>query len=277
MHKSDHQAWLDCRSLEMFAQGHFANAAHFSWPELQQRLNELPAAPADLGLIASDIQLAEIRTFLAEKGYNLVACLTAVEFSNLNAPGLVVGLKSTRLWSPNPLLQQVIENNLLAFSHNAPLNALDLGCGGGRDAVFLAEQGWQVTAIDQESRVLERAKRLAENNRQQVNWRCCNLRQADCLPNDQFDLILMMRFLNRDLYQYIRQHTRPGGYVLIQTFVEGVEVFGSPKNPQFILQKGELAKVFAEYEVIIDKIEHIADGRPVASFLARNPKENTHD
>lgn len=281
MPKSDQQdfvpiGWLDCRSLEVFTQGHLPNTAHFSWPELQQRLNELPAAPADLGLIAPEAQLDAIQSFLREKGYNLVSCLTDIEFTNSPPPGLVVGLKSARLWSPNPLLQQVIQRDLLQVSH-APLTALDLGCGGGRDAVFLAEQGWQVTAIDQEQRVIERAKTLAQNNQTQVNWRVCDVRRADCLPASSFDLILMMRFLNRDLYPYIRRHTRPGGYVLIQTFVEGVEKFGSPKNPQFILQKGELAKEFAEYEVIIDKIEHIADGRPVASFLARNPKENTHD
>ena len=265
--------WLDCRSLELFEQGHFANAAHFSWPELQQRLNELPAAPADLGLIAPQSQLGAIQIFLREKGYHITASLSDVEFANLAIPGLVVGLKSSRLWSPNPLLQQVIENNELAFAHNAPFHALDLGCGGGRDAVFLAEQGWQVTAIDQESRVLDRAKRLADNNQQQVNWRCCNLRQSECLPSASFDLILMLRFLNRDLYPYLRQHTRPGGYVLIQTFSEGTEVFGSPKNPNFILKKGELAKEFAAFEVIIDKIEKLEDGRPIASFLARRLKE----
>lgn len=270
----DHQAWLDCRSEQDYSAGHFPNAAFFSWPELQVRLNELPAAPANLGLIAPEAQLALIRSFLREKGYNIGACLTDIEFANLATPGLVAGLKSTRLWAPNPLLQQVNENNLLRFSHSEQLNALDLGCGGGRDAVYLAEQGWQVSAIDQQGRVIERAKSLAKHNGVAVNWLCCDLRSEDCLPDQSFDLILMNRFLNRSLYPYMRAHTRPGGYVLISTFAEGAEVFGSPKNPNLLIKKHELAKEFAEFEVIVDKISRIEDGRPVASFLARRLEEN---
>lgn len=274
MRSSDHQTWLDCRSAQDYSAGHFANAAFFSWPELQYRLNELPAAPADLGLIAPEPQLTLIRNFLHEKGYQIGACLTDTEFANLDAPDLVVGSKSTRLWSPNPFLQQVIKTNRLAFLHKEPLSALDLGCGGGRDAVYLAKQGWQVTAIDQQARVIERAKTLAKHNGVAVNWHCCDLRSEDCLPNQSFDLILMNRFLNRNLYPYMRAHTRPGGYVLISTFAEGAEVFGSPRNPNLLIKKHELAKEFVEFEVIVDKISRIEDGRPVASFLARRLEEN---
>ncbi|MBE0493283.1 MAG: methyltransferase domain-containing protein [Thiomicrospira sp.] len=268
-------AWLDCRSAQDYSAGHFPNAALFSWPELQHRLNELPAAPANLGVIAPETQLALIRRFLCEKGYHIGACLTDVEFANLAEPGLVVGGNSSmRLWSPNPFLETALNQYLNLEPYLTSRHALDLGCGGGRDAVYLAEQGWQVSAIDQQARVIERAKTLAKHNRVEVNWRCCDLRSQDCLPNQSFDLILMNRFLNRSLYPYMRAHTRPGGYVLISTFVEGVEVFGSPKNPNLIVKKHELAKEFAEFEVIVDKISRIEDGRPVASFLARRLEEN---
>ncbi len=59
------------------------------------------------------------------------------------------------------------------------------------------------------------------------------------------------------------------GLLVFQTFVEGVEAFGSPKNPNFILKKGELAKSFADFRIIIDKIETLKDGRPVSSFVAQ--------
>ncbi|MDX1353617.1 MAG: methyltransferase type 11, partial [Thiomicrorhabdus sp.] len=64
---------------------------------------------------------------------------------------------------------------------------------------------------------------------------------------------------------------RPGGFVLVQTFTEGAEEFASPKNPNFILKTAELTQVFAGYNIIIDRIEKLADGRPVASFLAQKP------
>ncbi|HEY9016863.1 methyltransferase domain-containing protein [Thiomicrospira sp.] len=277
MLNSEHQAWLDCRSAQDYRAGHFPNAALFSWPELKVRLNELPAAPANLGLIASEVHLADIRSFLREKGYNINACLTDIEFANLAEPGLVRGNSSMRLWSPNPFLETTLKQYLNLDPNLTSPQALDLGCGGGRDAVYLAEQGWQVTAIDQQARVIERAKTLAKHNAVDVDWRCCDLRSTDCLPTQSFDLILMNRFLNRALYPYMRAHTRPGGYVLIHTFAEGVEAFGSPRNPNLIVKKHELAKEFVEFEVIVDKISRIEDGRPVASFLARRLEENKHD
>jgi hypothetical protein len=67
----------------------------------------------------------------------------------------------------------------------------------------------------------------------------------------------------------LRQAIRPGGLVVVQTFVEGVEAFGSPKNPNFILKRGELAKTFSDFTIIVDKIDTLKDGRPVSSFIAQ--------
>ncbi len=82
---------------------------------------------------------------------------------------------------------------------------------------------------------------------------------------------MVMRFLNRDLYAQIKQMIKPGGWIVFQTFSAGVEQFGSPKNPNFILQENELSQVFADFQIITDRIDEIADGRPVASFIAQKP------
>lgn len=258
--------WLDVRPYAEFFSGHLPGSAHVDWTDLQQCLNALPAPPAQLNLVAKAQDLVAASAFLTQKGYQLVQCLDEVQLAQ--QPGLVTNQAAdTRLWAANPLLQQACQTHL-----TCPGFALDVGCGGGRDAVFLAQQGWQVLALDNQARVLHCAERLAKANQVTVDWRCVDVNQASQRPTQDFDLIVMIRFLNRHLFDYIRHHLRPGGYLLVQTFTQGVEAFSSPKNPNFILKPDELAKEFSAFEVIIDKIDTLADGRPVASFLARRPK-----
>ena len=63
--------------------------------------------------------------------------------------------------------------------------------------------------------------------------------------------------------------------MVFQAFSEGVQAFGSPKNPNYIVQPGEFAEIFTnskkenEFEIIVDRIDRLDDGRPVASFIAK--------
>lgn len=267
MNLSNIDAWLDFRESTAFQAGHFSNAAQFHWPELQSQLNQLPAPPSSLGLIAqTEEQANQVQCFLQQKSYCVAEKLTIQTFQQLSEqqPGLVITGPSARLWSPTSVLEQwIVHNNI------PPGLALDLGCGGGRDAVFLAESGWAVTAIDNQARVLDRAENLAKSRNVKVNWQLADVRTIQSQREQLYDLVLMIRFLNRDLYPYIRDITRPGGYVLIHTFSEGAQRFGSPKQASRIVQLHELAKEFSEFEIIIDKIEPLEDGRPMATLLAR--------
>jgi len=70
-----------------------------------------------------------------------------------------------------------------------PGRALDLGCGEGGDALWLAQQGWQVTAVDVSTIALERAAAHAEaaGVGDAIGWECHDL--ADSFPDGTFDLI----------------------------------------------------------------------------------------
>ena len=263
-------ALLDLRADEAYQAGHYRGATHIAWPELQTRLNELPERPARLQLLGDEHALQAASRFLAEKGYQIDAQIDLVEFEKdrQKQPGLVVSGKESRaLWHPTPLLSEFIESQL----DLQPGLALDLGCGGGRDSVYLAQTGWQVIAIDREQRVLKRAQQLAESTGQDlaIEWKPCCIETEGCLPAMQFDLIVMMRFLNRPALLKMAKMLKPGGHLVIQTFVEGVERLGSPKNPNFILKKAELKKTFGAFQVIVDRIDALKDGRPVVSFIAK--------
>ncbi|WP_157753521.1 methyltransferase domain-containing protein [Thiomicrorhabdus chilensis] len=273
---------LDLRSFEEFKVAHLPESTWMAWQDVPDHLNELPAAPAKLFLVGSHQAIEEVSLYLHEKNYQVSGSLLINHAEDLarwqqQLPGLFIsGKESKTLWSPSALVKEFIES-VVTDSKSHAGTAIDLGCGGGRDAVFLAKQGWKVTAIDQESRVIKRAKQLASRAGASVKWKCCDLKKAGCLPETEFDLVLVMRFLNRNLYSEIDARVKPGGWLVFQTFVEGVEVFGSPKNPNYILRKGELAQVFADFKVIIDRIDILPDGRPVACFVGQKRGGNRPD
>lgn len=266
---SNQLVWLDLRTAEDYETGHYAQSINLPWAMLQSCLNALPSRATPLGVIAPLAVQAAVSQHLIEKGYDVKSCLLP---NQLTQPGLALisGKSDYQAWLPNSLLHAHLSNLVPAKKH-----ALDLGCGGGRDAIYLAQHGWQVTAIDQQQRVLQCAQQLAAQHQVNVTWLEADLRDPAALPSEDFDLIMMVRFLDRDLFAFMRRHCRPEGYILIQTFIEGVEAFGSPKNPNFILRFGELAKEFNEFDVIVDKIDTLNDGRPVASFLARRKQGET--
>ncbi|MGC9386055.1 MAG: methyltransferase domain-containing protein [Hydrogenovibrio sp.] len=264
---------VDLRPADRYAAAHFRGATHLPWPDLKERLSELPPRPSDLQLVGNAASLHEACAFLNEKGYTVVHTWdeTAYLKELQKSPGLgVSGMSSKRLWQPNPLLVWWLE---WLQQSTSPQKVWDIGCGGGRDAVYLALQGFDVTAIDQQEAVLSRARRFAERQNASVDWKCCSVDETDCLPNDKVDVVVMMRYLNRCLLSQLHDAIRPGGFVVMQTFVSGVEAFGSPKNPNFILQPDELAKTFSDFDVIVDRIETLPDGRPVSSFIGRKPSQ----
>lgn len=140
-----------------------------------------------------------------------------------------------RLWEPNPWL--------LANLAETPGTALDLGCGTGRDAVFLADLGWQVTAIDRLPDALERAedlrRRYAPGTR--VAWQLADLRSYQ--PMAKFDLILGLMSPVASRIPEIQTWLGPRGRLLIELF-----------HPENRIQNGKPASD-----------EMILDGKPIRS------------
>ncbi len=264
-------AVLDVRLWVDFKKQHLVLSAHIEQADLEARQNEMPARPSSLNLVADSLQACELTTdWLVEKGYQVSEAKTAKQLEDYlqqNVDQIEIGLAKTHLWQPSELVASFEKNFKLNKSPN--LKALDIGCGGGRDTVFLSKQGWQVTAVEQKNKVLIKAKQLASSHGQTVNWICCNVNHPNCLPDQQFDLILVIRYLNRDLFEWIKSHTTPGGFVVFQAFSEGVQAIGSPKNSQYIIQPKEFHKTFTDFKVFIDRIEKLSDGRPLASFIAQ--------
>jgi SAM-dependent methyltransferase len=291
------QPTLDVRSPDDFYNCHLKSSALIAWQTLPQRLNELPPRQTSLQLIVPSENCVDVQRFLQEKGYDVTRTLIWPKNEGLNLflcqnqknskdfadilsefPVLLEGAFErgrtfSPLWRPNALLQHFIEEVLPLedTEDNRRMTALDIGCGGGREAVYLARKGFKVTAIEHKSQVLQRAQQLAQQYETDIRFKQCDATQNGCLPPLPQEMVMGFRFLDRALLARINQQIAPGGWLIWQTFVEGVQKFGSPKNPRFILQPGELAQLFPHYRILVDKIETIEDGRPVNSFIAQKP------
>ena len=119
-----------------------------------------------------------------------------------------------RIWSgrPNPAL--VTEASALP-----PGRALDVGCGEGADAVWLAARGWDVTALDVSRVALERAARHAEQTGVDVRWWHHGLADAP-LPAGAFELVsahypVLRRTPGADAEHALRGAVAPGGVLLV--------------------------------------------------------------
>jgi SAM-dependent methyltransferase len=90
------------------------------------------------------------------------------------------------LWSAGPNRFVVDE-----CSDLAPGRALDLACGEGRNAMWLAERGWHVTAVDFSNVALERGRKIAEQRGVDVQWEFADVTAYEPAAK-QFDLVLVM-------------------------------------------------------------------------------------
>jgi tellurite methyltransferase len=140
-----------------------------------------------------------------------------------------------------------------ATSRFKPGRALDLACGTGRHAIFLASRGWQVTAVDASSVGIELAGEAAREHGVEVDWRVIDLeRQGFEIEAEAYDLIAIFYYLQRDLFRQVRAGVRRGGHVIAAIHMVDESPDIRQMNPAFLLQPGELRAEFHGWEILHD-------------------------
>lgn len=162
---------------------------------------------------------------------------------------------------------QVIERT--SPSPGRALRALDVACGAGRNALWLAEQGFWVDAVDIAEAGLERARARVASRGLTVAWHCHDLDEGLPPTLGSYDLIVAIRFLDRRLFRQLPSCLRPGGWLLSEVHLQTDAVVVGPAGPAFRAAPGELVGLFPG--LIVEACEEgpfeDPDGRPVA--LAR--------
>jgi tellurite methyltransferase len=145
-----------------------------------------------------------------------------------------------------PAVQVLTENDFLL---PATGTALDLACGLGANAIFLAKQGLAVTAWDISFVVIDKLTTYAVQQRLNINA-CQEKIVADSFAEYFFDVIVVSRFLDRTLSDAIIGALKPDGLLFYQTFTREKTSQKPPNNPDYLLTENELLALFSPLRVI---------------------------
>lgn len=92
------------------------------------------------------------------------------------------------------------------------------------------------------------------------------------LGMDTFGVVLVFRYLHRPLIPVLRACLAPGGMLVYETYLEGQQAYGKPRNPDHLLRRGELAAWFGDWEVLeLFEGELAAPPRIMGRVVCRKP------
>ncbi len=132
-----------------------------------------------------------------------------------------------------------------------PGRALDLACGVGRHAIWFAERGWRVTAVDNSRVAIEILRRRAGERGLAIDSLVADLERREfTIEPEAYDLILNCHYLQRDLFPAIKAGARIGGVVIAVIAMVDDDPQIKPMNPAFLLKPGELRAEFEGWELL---------------------------
>lgn len=164
---------------------------------------------------------------------------------------------------PSAFLREVIESAAWPALSG---KALDIACGKGRNAIYLAQRGFTVTALDISPVAIEEGRKQAQRQNLHIDWRTCDLELA-ALDHAGVDLVINFNYLQRSLMASMRQAVKPGGHVIFETYVIDQAALGHPKNPDYLLRHNELLEWFRDFRVLFYREGKFADN-DAAAFRA---------
>lgn len=160
--------------------------------------------------------------------------------------------------------------------------ALCLAAGEGRNAVYLAQQGFEVVAVDISAKGLEKCARLAQEKGVKVQTQVADLGDYD-MGTFQYDLITNFYYYSPSLFPRIMAALKPGGLFILQNFSLDQRFTNSfgPRNRHFLVAPNELLNHFAGYRIryyedtVVDLDEgmHQGPGAVVRLIVEKTPVE----
>ena len=147
--------------------------------------------------------------------------------------------------------------------------ALDVACGRGRHALWLAAAGLEVRAIDRDETAIAFVRETAARLRLRVEAAVIDL-ETDPPPNlgaSLYDVIAVFNYLHRPLLPSLRAALKPGGRIFYETFTKAQSARGHPRNPAFLLDDAELPRLLTPLKVLRSREGDVA-GRMIASIVA---------
>ncbi len=148
-------------------------------------------------------------------------------------------------------------------------NALDVAMGEGRNGVYLATQGFEVTGIDISEAGLNKAQALAKEHGVTIKTHVADLEWHQIAP-ETYNVIICTYYLQRDLFPQMIKALKPGGMVIVETYTMDHLKYRPRFSRQFLLEPNELLHHFKDLTVL--RYQMVDDGKAAyASILAKKP------
>ena len=154
--------------------------------------------------------------------------------------------------------------------------ALDLASGEGRNAVFLAKNGWKVDAVDISPVGLKKARKLAKVAGVTINFLQADL-DSHPIAKGKYDLISVFYFWDTRLVPRLKRGLKKGGRVLFETYTLETLLLGleGPREAKYLLKSNELLNLFRDFRVLFYREGVFREGgkrRAIASLIAQKTK-----
>jgi len=150
--------------------------------------------------------------------------------------------------------------------------AMVLAMGEGRNAVFLAGNGFDVDCCDISEKAVEKTRAFALESGVTLNAFEADLEEYK-IPVDTYDLITCFYYTQRDLIPQIKEGLKDGGMVMIETYSIDQLKYGKdapgPKNPAYLLKHNELLDSFRDFRILFYREGEIAEHKSVVSLIAQ--------
>ena len=146
--------------------------------------------------------------------------------------------------------------------------ALDLAMGGGRNAVFLARNGYETEGIDISRKEVDAALELARKSEVDLKAHMEDLEGDIHFDEASYDVIVCFNFLHRPLIPKIKDALRTGGMIVYETYIVDQARFGKPRNPSHLLERNELLNMFREFRCLRYREGIIENRKALAGIIA---------
>ena len=157
--------------------------------------------------------------------------------------------KEKCLWGtePTPIVKSLLK-------HKKTGNALDIGSGEGRNSIFLARNGFDVTAVDVSKNGIEKLKEISNKEKLKINANIEDIRNFDF--NQSYDVIISIATLHFlkigdivKMISKIKKYTKKGGLNAISVFTDENDEKGFP----YLFKKEELKKFYKDWEILFER------------------------
>ena len=148
---------------------------------------------------------------------------------------------------------------------------LDVAMGTGRNAIYLAQNGFEVEGIDISAEAVNNALEMAGRAGVHVKAEVVDLEDDYHIKKVAYDVIICFNYLQRSLIPQIKGGLRKGGMAIYETFLVEQAQRGKPKNPDYLLRHNELLEMFRDFRCLRYReglIKNGEDDYPIASIVA---------